>query len=125
MTGTPAPTILVVDDDPAALALIGRSLESAGFTVVRANSAQDALILAQPGAQDLIVSDVNMPGLRGPELIRQLKAAGVSCPVLLVSGEGSYEALDESLHVPGATFLPKPFTPDELIRAVFATLAPG
>lgn len=120
-----APTILVVDDDLGSLSLIARSLESAGFSVVRANSAQDALVLAQPGEHDLIVSDVNMPGLRGPELVRKLKAAGVSCPVLFVSGEGSYEALDESLHVPGATFLQKPFTPAELVQAVFQTLAPG
>ena len=125
MGSAPPPAILVVDDDPGSLSIIGRSLESAGFTVVRAASAQDALILAQPGAHDLIVSDVNMPGLRGPELIRRLRASGVSCPVLLVSGEGSYEALDESLHVPGATFLQKPFTTAELLRAVFETLAPG
>jgi len=124
MPAAPAPTILVVDDDLNSLSLIARSLEHAGFRVVRASSAQDAKVLAQPGEQDLIVSDVNMPELRGPELVKQLKASGVTCPVLFVSGEGSYEALDESLKVPGATFLQKPFTPAELVRAVFETLSP-
>lgn len=124
MSKPPAPRILLVDDDPDSLKYMARVLEHAGFQVMAAQSAKDARELAKPGAQDLIVSDVNMPGLRGPELVKQLKAAGVACPVLLVSGEGSFEALDESLHVPGATFLAKPFTPNDLVSAVFETLAP-
>lgn len=124
MTKAPAPAILVVDDDPDSARFMARVLSHAGFRVTCAGSADEARVLAKPGVHDLIVSDVNMPGLRGPELVKELKAAGVACPVLLVSGEGSYEALDESLHVPGATYLPKPFSPDELVSAVFETLAP-
>lgn len=124
MAKAPPPRILVVDDDPDSLKFIARILEHAGFQVMAAGSAKDARDLAKPGAQDLIVSDVNMPGMRGPELMTQLKAAGVVCPVLFVSGEGTFEALDEALHVPGATFLAKPFGPDDLVSAVFETLAP-
>src|SRR5262245_58372993 len=103
-----APVILIIDDEPAALMVMARVLYHAGFTVATAGSADEARVLAVPGVHDLIVSDVNMPGLRGPELVTQLKATGVQCPVLFVSGEGSFEAMSESLHVPGATFLPKP-----------------
>jgi two-component system response regulator FixJ len=124
MQPAPAPVVLVVDDDPETLAFIARVVESVGFQVKRAGSADEARLVAHAGSLDLIISDVNMPGMRGPEMIKGLKADGVACPVLLVSGEGSYEALSESLHVPGANFLPKPFGPGELIAAVFETLAP-
>jgi two-component system response regulator FixJ len=124
MTAAPAPVVLVVDDEPDSLNMMARIIEAAGFRVVRAQSADEARRVAQGTALDLIVSDVNMPGLRGPEMVKGLKADGVACPVLMVSGEGSYEALSESLHVPGANFLQKPFTPSDLTAAVFETLAP-
>ena len=119
-----SPVILVVEDDPGALRVVVRTLEHSGFKVLAAPSAETARDLAQHAQVDLILSDVNMPGERGPHMANSLKAAGVDCPVLFMSGEHSYEALDESLHVPGATFIPKPFSPAELVQAVFETLAP-
>jgi DNA-binding NtrC family response regulator len=117
-----APTILVIDDDPVVLDTMARNLERVGFRVLRAESAEEARKLATASTVELILSDVNMPGLRGPELVTELKAAGVKCPVMFTSGDPSFEVVDKSLQVPGATFLPKPFTGAELVDAVFATL---
>src|SRR5688572_1822669 len=117
-----APTILVIDDEPIVLDIMARSLERVGFKVLRAESAEEARRLATTSTLELILSDVNMPGLRGPDLVIELKAAGVSCPVMFTSGDSSFEVVDKSLQVPGATFLPKPFTGAELVDAVFATL---
>lgn len=119
-----APTILIVDDEPVILEMMARSLGRVGFHVVRAESAEEARAIAMDGKQqlELILSDVNMPGLRGPELVTELKAAGVLCPVLFTSGDPSFEVVDKSLQVPGATFLPKPFSSTELVDAVFETL---
>ena len=122
MAAPAAPTILVVDDEPLVLETMARSLERVGFRVLRAESAAEARRLATSSALELILSDVNMPGLRGPELVTELKAAGITCPVLFTSGDPSFEVVDKSLRVPGATFLPKPFTSTELVDAVFQTL---
>ena len=118
----PAPTILVIDDEPVVLETMARSLERVGFQVLRAESAEEARRLATTSTLELILSDVNMPGLRGPDLVTELKAAGVACPVMFTSGDPSFEVVDKSLQVPGATFLPKPFSGAELVDAVFETL---
>ena len=117
-----APTILVIDDEPLVLDTMARSLERVGFHVLRAESADEARQLATTSTLELILSDVNMPGLLGTDLVTELKAAGVECPVLFTSGDASFDVVDKSLQVPGATFLPKPFSGSELVDAVFATL---
>ena len=117
-----SPTILVIDDEPIVLDTMARSLERVGFRVLRADSAEEARQLATTSQLELILSDVNMPGLRGPELVTELKAAGIRCPVMFTSGDPSFDVVDRSLQVPGATFLPKPFTGAELVDAVFETL---
>jgi DNA-binding NtrC family response regulator len=121
MRPTP-PTILIIDDEPVVLDTMARSLERVGFQVLRAESAEEARTKARSGPLELILSDVNMPGLRGPDLVTELKAAGVLCPVLFTSGDPSFEVVDSSLQVPGATFLPKPFSGTELVDAVYETL---
>ena len=117
-----APSILVIDDDPVVLDTMARALERVGFHILRAESAEEARRIATSTTLELILSDVNMPGLRGPELVTELKAAGIACPVMFTSGDPSFEVVDKSLQVPGATFLPKPFTASELVDAVFQTL---
>ena len=88
----------------------------------RALKRRNARTKARSGPLELILSDVNMPGLRGPDLVTELKAAGILCPVLFTSGDPSFEVVDSSLQVPGATFLPKPFSGSELVDAVYETL---
>ena len=117
-----APTILVIDDERAILDIMTRSLTGAGFHVHAAGTAADARAFTKTQTPELIISDVMMPELDGPALIKELKAAGVTCPVLFTSGDPSFRVVDESLRVPGATFLPKPFSPRELVDAVFETL---
>ena len=117
-----APTILVIDDEPSILHVMQLWLEVAGFTVHAAGTASDARAFTSKQVPDLIISDVMMPELEGPALVTQLKAAGVACPVLFTSGDPSFRVVDDSLQVPGATFLPKPFSSRELVEAVYETL---
>ena len=117
-----APTILVIDDEPAILHVMELWLKASGFQVVAANTAAEARTFAKTRTPELIVSDVMMPELEGPALITELKNAGVACPVLFTSGDPSFRVVDDSLRVPGATFLPKPFSSRELVDAVFETL---
>ena len=117
-----SPTVLIIDDEPSILHVMEVWLKSAGFSVHAANTATDARAFTKGRTPDLIVSDVMMPELEGPALVTELKAAGVACPVLFTSGDPSFRVVDDSLQVPGATFLPKPCSSRELIDAVFETL---
>lgn len=70
----------------------------------------------------LIISDVHMPGLLGPELLAHLRRSGVDAHVLFISGDLEVDTVDRALDVPDASFLPKPFTAEELFTAVSANL---
>jgi two-component system cell cycle sensor histidine kinase/response regulator CckA len=126
---TPAPagaphrgseTILLVEDEDAVRGLTRRCLEASGYTVLQASNAEEALALAArfDGRLDLLLTDVIMPGASGPELSRRLLERRPGTRVLYVSGYpdaamASHVALDG-----GASFLPKPFTPETLARKV-------
>lgn len=117
-----SPTVLIIDDEPSILHVMEAWLKTAGFNVVAANTAGEARAFTGRQTPDLIISDVMMPELEGPALVTELKKGGVACPVLFTSGDPSFRVVDDSLQVPGATFLPKPFSSRELIDAVFETL---
>jgi CheY-like chemotaxis protein len=67
-------TVLVVDDNPINLELVGDVLESAGFTVLKTSRAMDSLTLAQQARPDIILMDIDMPGMDGFEALSQLRA---------------------------------------------------
>ncbi len=80
--------ILVVDDEGLVLSATSRMLESVGFEVESATSGLEALeVLAQSGAIDLVLTDVNMPGMSGVELAKQIATRHSDIGVLLVSGK--------------------------------------
>jgi signal transduction histidine kinase/DNA-binding NarL/FixJ family response regulator len=113
-------TLLVVDDEPEVLRLEVRELQSVGYDVVGASNASEALhvLNSRAGAVDLLVTDVVMPGMNGIELATAVRWRYPGVAVLFVSGH-----LDDDATVRGplpaeASFLTKPFGPDELTRRV-------
>ncbi len=115
-----AGTILVAEDEDAVRLLIRRVLERQGYTILLARDGEEALRLAHESATppDVLLSDIVMPRLGGPELARRLRRDLPALRVILMSGytDDAYVlhgAIDE--HV---VFLGKPFVPDELTRAV-------
>ncbi len=78
--------ILCVDDEANPLALRKLVLQKAGYEVVTANSAKEALALAATRSFDLVLSDYLMPGTTGTELAQKLKAEHPRLPVILISG---------------------------------------
>ena len=118
--------ILVVDDDLDLLELVSRTLESAGFTIDAVTSGLEALEITR-GAErpDIVVLDVQLPGMSGYEICREIRDQfGESLPILFVSGFRT-EALDRvaGLLVGADDYLVKPFAPDELIGRVRAFCA--
>jgi CheY-like chemotaxis protein len=116
-TGTE--TVLVVEDDASVRKLAVLGLRANGYTVLEASNAADALELAASAASiDLLVSDVVMPGMRGPELAQQIRQARPTARLLLVSGHADTNEAFRDEHGNVIHLLPKPFTPNRLARKV-------
>ncbi len=115
-------TILLVEDDRALRELLRITLEACGYAVLAAADAAEALRLAQPPGRAiaLLVSDVTIPGLSGPELARRLAVGRAGLPVLLLSGY----ARDAAMLGPQVPFLQKPFSPRVLGAKVREILGP-
>lgn len=125
MTGTNAAskaTILLVDDEQAVRSIVVKILRRAKYNVLEAESGEAALRIAEspPERIDLLLSDMYMPGLRGPEVAQALAPKCPGIRVLFMSG---YADQDSRSGVPqGANFLNKPFSGKELVTAVEAVL---
>ena len=111
--------ILIVEDEVRVRYIMKRTLEDAGYGVLEAGTAAEAMKLVAKTRQiSLILADVIMPGQSGPNLADQIAEQRPGIPVLFTSGYTNGEIERRGLLKPGATFLQKPFTPDGLIRAV-------
>lgn len=93
-----------------------------GFRIIGAQTAGDAIAAALRERVHLIICDVHMPTLQGPELLAHLRRGGVDAPVLFISGYLEIDTVDRAMDVPDAAFLPKPFTSEELFTAVSSNL---
>ena len=122
MTG--AGTILLVEDEDAVRAFAARALTQRGYSVVEAASGVEALeqVAVHPDI-DLIVSDVVMPEMDGPTMLRHLREQGANKPIIFVSGYAE-EAFARNLpEGEDFGFLPKPFTLKQLVEAVKQALS--
>jgi len=106
-------TILVVEDEGGIRELIRKILQREGYRVLEAGSAEEALTVAQGQAVDLLITDVMLPGTRGPELARRMQQAAPRLRTLFISGYTGEERVP-----PGARFLAKPFTLAVLLQKV-------
>lgn len=122
-TGAPAShTILLVDDEQAVRSIVVKILRRAKYNVLEAESGDAALRIVEShsGKIDLLLSDMYMPGLRGPEVAQAL---ALRCPGIRVLFMSGYADQDSRSGVPaGANFLNKPFSGKELVTAVEAVL---
>jgi two-component system cell cycle sensor histidine kinase/response regulator CckA len=113
-------TILIVEDEDMVRTLASRGLREHGYTVIEARHGADALrqLAVQPGAVDLVISDVVMPEMGGRELGRRLATLRPSLPVLYISGYTGEDVIQRGLLDPGVPFQQKPFAPEGLARMV-------
>ncbi|GLC26989.1 PAS domain-containing protein [Roseisolibacter agri] len=117
-------TVLLVEDDAAVRAGVGRILTRAGYTVLTATDGRDALRVAGASARPihLVLTDIVMPEMNGRELVEQLTARYPELRVLCMSGYTDDEIVRRGLVVPTMALLEKPFTPERLLDAVRAAL---
>jgi CheY-like chemotaxis protein len=110
--------VLVVEDDAPVRRLTRRALESAGYRVIEAEDAAQALGRAEVEAIDLVVSDIVMPGLSGFELAERIATSHPEVPVLFVSGYADDAVETQWARSTGRELLPKPFRPQQLVERV-------
>jgi len=92
--------ILVVDDDERVIDVVAGMLTPRGFRIIGAHTAGDAIDAAARAPVHLIICDVHMPGLQGPELLAHLRRGGVDAPVLFISGYLELDTVDRALTCP-------------------------
>jgi len=118
-------TVLVVEDDDRVRRLTQRLLDTAGYEVLSAASGPEALELmrSHAGRIDLLLTDVVMPGMQGPELARESLQLRPDLATLFMSGFTEEALAANHAGDPLGRLLAKPFLPEELVRAVRQTLA--
>jgi CheY-like chemotaxis protein len=117
----PGARVLVVDDDPAVLALLARILGTLGFEVTMATDGREAIAALETRGFDLVVTDVVLPEMDGIAVAQVAERRG-DVPVLFVSGCTSEELAQRGLSG-GAAVMQKPFTADDFARAIAPLIA--
>jgi len=114
--------LLVEDEDPVRM-VAERALARAGYEVTPARDGEEGLEqVAQGGKFDLVVSDVVMPGMDGPAMVREIRRLAPAMPVLFMSGYAE-EQLRQQIAIDNVAFLPKPFSVQQISDAVSSVLA--
>jgi two-component system cell cycle sensor histidine kinase/response regulator CckA len=120
-------TILLVEDEEGLRSLNARGLRSRGYSVIEASNGVEAMeaLEEKNGAVDLVVSDVVMPEMDGPTLLKTMRGKNPDLKIIFVSGYAE-DAFEKSLpENQQFAFLPKPFTLSQLVAAVKETMAPS
>ena len=117
-------TVMVVEDEDMVRAIAERALARHGYTVLTAENGEAALDLFSTldAPPDLLISDVVMPVMDGPTMVRRARAKHPAMPVLFMSGYAE-ETLRKSIDIDNVAFLPKPFSVQQLAEAVSFALA--
>lgn len=110
--------ILVVEDDGPLREALSDTLELAGYGVMTAPDAEQALAWLDKATPGLVLSDVQMPGMDGHDLLRNIKARWPEIPVLIMTAYGQIERAVEAMREGAADYLPKPFEAERLLSTV-------
>lgn len=118
MSGQPAPTAYVVDDDEAIRTLWGWLMESNGIAVQTFASAAAFIAAYRRGNPGCLVLDVHMPGMSGLELQEYLTRNGIEIPIVFVSGRASIPAAVSAIKGGAVDFIQKPFSYREVLSVI-------
>jgi FixJ family two-component response regulator len=121
MTGAHA-VVFVVDDDPAMRCSVANLIRSVGLSVQAFASAQDFLAGERPDMPGCLVLDVRLPGLSGLDLQERMAEAGLTVPVVFVTGHGDIPMTVRAMKAGAVEFLTKPFREQDLLDAIHRAL---
>ena len=110
--------VLIADDDADIRALVLLALRNAGFCAETVEGGVEALAATRREKREVIVLDVRMPDMSGLEVCRQVKAEAADSQVLMISADSSSEDVAAGYAAGADDYLPKPFSPRELVHRV-------
>jgi DNA-binding response OmpR family regulator len=110
--------ILIVDDEPNVRLVFRTALAAPGYSVATADDGQTGLAMAGETRFDLILLDLQMPGLNGMEVLERLRESGSDVPVVIVTAHGKIPDVVRAMRLGAIDFVAKPLTPDTLRRTV-------
>ena len=114
------PRIMIVDDVTTIRQIVSSVLQDVKYSVIEAASADEALALAQTQRAHLVVTDVNMPGKSGLDLIRELRAIKNyrNTPILILAKGATDENIQKAQALGASGWIAKPFTPESLLGTI-------
>jgi len=114
--------ILVVDDEPAIRRALRPPLTELGFQITEASRGEEALQALRTAAPDVVLLDVNMPGIGGIETLRRIRAAFPRLPILMLTVRDQEEDKVEALDLGADDYVTKPFSTRELLARIRAAI---
>lgn len=114
--------VLIVDDEANIRDLLSTTLKFNDFSVYAVANGNDAVIAAEKGKPDIILLDIMLPDQSGFAVTKKLRSMGIDIPVLFLSARGEVEDKITGLTIGGDDYLPKPFSPNEVIARINAIL---
>jgi DNA-binding NtrC family response regulator len=115
-------SVLIVDDEPSVRQTLSEWMRKKNFHVFEAEGGRQAMEMIQRDDPDIVISDVVMPGMDGIQLLKEAKAVKADTPFLMISGYPSRSTAVDIMKYGASDYLPKPFTPEELVNRVSRTL---
>ena len=112
--------ILVVEDDRLVAQFLQRGLEEQGMQVEAVGDGREGLERGADPTFDLVILDLRLPGLAGPEVLRTLRDRGVATPVLVLTAQDAVESKVQALRMGADDYVTKPFAFEELLARVEA-----
>ncbi len=112
--------VLVVDDEPAILRFLRPSLATQGYVVSEAEDGKSALDAIRGKSADVVVLDLGLPDMDGLDIIRQLREAGETLPIIVLSSREAEDAKVKALDLGADDYVTKPFGIDELLARIRA-----
>jgi DNA-binding NtrC family response regulator len=111
-------TILVVDDDPDIQEVLRDRLESLSYRVLSASSGQEGLELLEKQSPQMVLLDIEMPGMNGLEVLKEIRKREHDVTVVMITAYGTIERAVEAMKEGAYDFIPKPFEPDHIALTV-------
>ncbi|MGH7774097.1 MAG: sigma-54-dependent transcriptional regulator [Candidatus Binatia bacterium] len=111
-------TVLVVDDDPDIQEVLRDRLEFVGYQVLVGSNGKEGLELLQKHGPQIVLLDVEMPDMKGLEVLREIRKSGNNVPVVMITAYSTIERAVQAMKEGAYDFIPKPFEPDHIALTV-------
>ncbi|MGH8968205.1 MAG: response regulator transcription factor [Actinomycetes bacterium] len=110
--------ILIAEDDVHIVSFVGKGLRAAGYTTEHVGDGETALLMARSGAFDMVILDIGLPSMDGFTVLRRLREAKVTMPVIILTARTSVSDTVAGLEGGADDYMPKPFRFEELLARI-------